>query len=144
MSSGCGYNQLELRARILNQAVGEVADELRLVDVGDFVAYIRCEQFANIRDIVNSSVERFFKAETLSYAWAADFDLDWNSAPTIILDMEFRHSGVRIVFKLLLRDQQTSVSIEYLSLGRPFGDPHQDTARLIEAPAHARLNPGAH
>jgi hypothetical protein len=96
MSSGRGADQAKLRTEVLSQAVEAVADELRLVDVADFITYVHCQQFANIQDIVNSSVELFFKAGTLSYGWAADFELDWNSAPTIILDMEFRHLGVCI------------------------------------------------
>jgi hypothetical protein len=67
-------DQVELPANALGTAFEPVAAELRLVDVADFIAYVRAEKFANIQDIVNSSVELFFKPGTLSFGWAAEFE----------------------------------------------------------------------
>jgi hypothetical protein len=91
---------VEHLANAVSAAFGSVAAELRLVEVGDFIAFIHDEKFANIQDIVNSSVELFFKPGTVSFGWGADFELDWNSTPVIRLDMEFRHGSVWLVFKL--------------------------------------------
>ena len=93
---------------------------------------------------MNSSVELFFKPGALSYGWSADFELDWNGPPAIILDMEFRHCSVWVVFKLVLRAEQMSVTIEYISFGKSSGDPEQDTAQLINAIAGARLPSPSH
>lgn len=128
----------------LAKAFEPVAAELRLVDVADFIAYIHAEKFANIHDIVNSSVELFFKPGTLSFGWDADFELEWNSLPAITLGMEFRHRSVWLVFKLILRAQQTNVIIEYLSLGKTSGDSRQDMTALIETITDARLSPHGH
>ena len=136
--------QVELPAEALGTAFEPVANELRLVDVADFVAYIHAEKFANIQDIVNSSVELFFKPGTLSFGWDAKFELDWNSLPVITLDMEFRHRSVWLVFKLILRALQTNVTVEHLSLGKTSGDPRQDMAALIETIADARLSSHRH
>ncbi|MGH9676964.1 MAG: hypothetical protein ACRD36_07665 [Candidatus Acidiferrum sp.] len=133
-------NQVELPANALDTAFEAVAAELRLVDVADYIAYIHAAKLANIQDIVNSSVELFFKPGTLSFGWGAEFALDWNSLPVITLDMEFRHRAVRLVFKLILRALQTNVTVEYLSLGKASGDPRQDMAVLIQAIAGARLS----
>lgn len=128
----------------LATAFEPVAAELRLVDVADFIAYIHAEKFANINDIVNSSVELFFKPGTLSFGWDAEFELEWNSLPVSTLGMEFRHRSVWLVFKLILRAQQTNVIIEYLSLGKTSGDSRQDMAALIETITDARLSPHGH
>jgi hypothetical protein len=128
-------DHVELLANALGAAFEPLAAELRLVDAGDFIAFIHEEKFANLQDIVNSSVELFFKPGTVSFGWGADFKLDWNSSPVITLDMEFRHGSVWLVFKLILRALQTDVKIEYFSPNN-----RQDTARLIEAIADARLN----
>ncbi|MGH6835294.1 MAG: hypothetical protein ACREC9_07040 [Methylocella sp.] len=133
-------DQVELLANALETAFEPVAAELRLVDVADYVAYIHAAKLANIQDIVNSSVELFFKPGTLSFGWGAEFELDWNSLPVITLDMEFRHRSVWLVFKLILRALQTNVTVEYLSLGKTSSDPSQDMAALIEAIADARLS----
>ncbi|MGO9673063.1 MAG: hypothetical protein ACLPSF_02655 [Methylocella sp.] len=131
--------QAEVRVAALQEAVTALAAELRLVDVADYIAFIRCEHFANIQDIVNSSVELFFRPGALSYGWSAEFELDWESAPKIVFDMEFRHRTIRIVFKLALWGHQSSVSIEYFSASEPAGDEEADTRRMIEALAEARL-----
>jgi hypothetical protein len=128
-------------AKALADGIQDVAAELRLVDVADFVTYIHLEQFANIQDIVNSSIELYFKQGTLIYGWAAEFELDWTNAPAISLNMEFRHRDIWIVFKLTLRAAQTSVNIHCISLGRTSGNYPEDTACLIEAIADARLPP---
>lgn len=133
-------DHVEFRAIDLSVGLEAVAAELRLVDAADFIAYIHDEKFANIQDIVNSSVELFFKPGTLSFGWGADFELEWNSTPVIILDMEFRHRSVWLVFRLFLRAFQSNVSIEYLSLGKSSGNAEQDMASLLAAIADARLN----
>jgi hypothetical protein len=133
---------VEHLANAVSAAFESVTAELRLVEVGDFIAFIHDEKFANIQDIVNSSVELFFKPGTVSFGWGADFELDWNSSPVIRLDMEFRHGSVWLVFKLILRALQTDVKIAYFSPSRSSGDSGQDLAALIEALADARRNSG--
>lgn len=136
-------NQHDERVALLAHAVGAafepVADELRLVDAGDFIAYIHDGKFANIQDIVNSSVELFFKPGTVTFGWGAEFELDWNDTLAITLDMEFRHGPVWLVFKLILRAMQTEVKIEHFS---PKGSlaSRQDLTVLIDAINDARLN----
>ncbi len=132
---------IELLANALRAALEPVAAELRLVDAGDFIAFIHDEKFANIQDIVNSSVELFFKRGALSFGWGAEYELDWNGSPAIILDMEFRRASVWLVFKLVLRAVQTDVKIVYFSSGKSSSDSMQDVAALIEAIADARLAP---
>jgi hypothetical protein len=135
-------DHMELLANAVSAAFEPVAAELRLVDPGDFIAFIREEKFANIQDIVNSSVELFFKPATVSFGWGAEYEFEWNSSPIIRLDMEFRHGSVWLVFKLILRALQTDVKIAYFSPSRSSGDSGQDLAALIEALADARRNSG--
>jgi hypothetical protein len=141
MLLGRREDHVEVLANALGAAFEAVAAELRLVDPGDFIAFIHDEKFANIQDIVNSSVELFFKPGAVSFGWGAEFELDWNSLPVISLDMEFRHGSVWLVFKLILRALQTDVKIKYLSHGGSSGDLRQDAAALIEALKDARLPP---
>ncbi|HZM07077.1 MAG TPA: hypothetical protein VFC11_01330 [Methylocella sp.] len=133
--------RIELLANALRAALEPIAAELRLVDAGDFIAFIHDEKFANIQDIVNSLVELFFKRGALSFGWGAEYELDWNGSPAIILDMEFRRASVWLVFKLVLRAVQTDVKIVYFSSGKSSSDSMQDVAALIEAIADARLAP---
>ena len=125
----------------LVRAFEPVAAELRLVDAANYIAYIHQEKFANIHDIVNSSVELLFQPGTLIFGWGAEYELDWNSAPVVKLDMEFRHRSVWLVFKLVLGTTQTNVIVDYLSLGKPNLGSRQSFAPLMAAIADARLYP---
>ncbi len=107
--------EVDARVAALQDALKDLAAELRLVDVADYIAFIRYEQFANIQDIVNSSVELIFRPGALSFGWAASYELDWASAPKISLGMEFRRLAVRVVFKLALTADRSDVSIEHFS-----------------------------
>src|SRR3974390_3360022 len=84
-------DHVDLLTKALGAAFDPVAAELRLADAGDFIAFIHDEKFANIQDIVNSSVELYFKPGTVSFGWGAEYELDWVSSPVITLDMELRH-----------------------------------------------------
>jgi hypothetical protein len=129
----------ERRARALAEAVAAVGDELRLVDVADYIAYIRNEQLASLQDIVSSSVELYFKPGTLTFGWTASFELDWAMQPTITLGMEFRHREVWMIFALILRAAETSVRIEHLVLSAGMATAAMETERLIDVIADARL-----
>jgi hypothetical protein len=130
-----------VRAKALAEGIKDAAAELRLIDVADFITYIRSEQFANIEDLVNSSVELFFKERTLSFGWAAELDVKWGSPPVVRLDMEFRHKSVSVFFNLTLRSWQGRIDIHHISFENSSDDPDENTRRLIEAIADARLPP---
>lgn len=138
MSPGPHPDQVALRERALLEALSPVAAELRLIDVANFIADIQGEKFANIKDIVHSSIELFFKPETLFYGGGAECEVDWDRAPTIILDMEFRHRSIWVVFKLIIGGSETRGVIEHASFGAAAANAQQETQRLLEAIAEAR------
>ena len=53
------------REVIVAKAIESVVSELRMVDVADYVAYIKLERFANISDLVASAAELYFMPGTL-------------------------------------------------------------------------------
>jgi len=132
-------DHLLVRETVLGEGIRQVAGELRLVDLVDFVTYVRTEQFANLEDIVNSSVELYFKPGTLTFGWAADLDVDWGSPPRVTLDMEFRHLTVSVFFGLALEAEHASVDIRHISFEGASQAPEENTRRLAQAIAAARL-----
>jgi hypothetical protein len=128
----------QLRTEILEEALKNVAAELLLIDLVDLVTYIRTEQFSNLEDLVNSSVELLFKPGTLSFGWAADLDVRWGGPPTISLDMEFRHMSVTAFFNLTIGPFAPRVEIYGLSFDGYGQDPSENTQRLISAIDDAR------
>lgn len=144
MPPGRSEPHAEHRERALAEALAAVGAELRLVDVADYVAYIRNDQLASLQDIVNSSVELYFKPGTLTFAWAADLELDWDTPPKIVLGMEFRHREVWIVFDLILRADETSVTIKHLAFSGAEGTEASETDRLIEVIEDAQIRGRRH
>ncbi|TIX64855.1 MAG: hypothetical protein E5V33_09210, partial [Mesorhizobium sp.] len=53
------------REIIVANAIEEVITELRLIDVADYIAFIRLEHFACLSDLVDSAAELFFMPGTL-------------------------------------------------------------------------------
>ncbi len=139
MSPSLCNPRAERCARALADAVAAVGAELRLVDVADYIAYIRNDHLASLQDIVSSSVELYFKPGTLTFGWAAGFELDWARLPTITLGMEFRHRDAWIVFDLILEAEKTGVDVRHAVVSGANGTPADDMDRLIAAIADARL-----
>ena len=132
------------REKALADGMRDVASELRLIDPADFIAYIRTEQFGNLRNLVNSSTEMFFKPGTITFGLSGEVDLPWGCAPCTSLDMEFHHLNASAYFRLVLRSLQAGIEINYVSFEGGSDDPDKNTARLIEAIEDARLVPVSH
>jgi hypothetical protein len=131
------------REKALAHGLREVAAELRMIDVGDLIAFVRTGQFGNIATLVSSSAELYFKPQTLAFGRSGEVRADWSAAPAVSLDMEFRYRQVCVHFRLLLEAMQAGVEIDYINFEDAAGDPNANTARLVEALAAARLAPAA-
>ncbi|QDG77816.1 hypothetical protein [Labrenzia sp. PHM005] len=134
---------VDLRNRKRQTAIAETLtgfiEDLKLVDVLDFAAYIRLEQHANIADLVKTSAELFFKEDTLRYSMAGQADLDWATRPQIKLDLEFLNKGVWIYFTVILASPDNSVTVSYVEVPDAGGDPVRETELMLEALKDARL-----
>lgn len=137
LRQNCAYAQE--RERVLAEGLKEVAAELRLIEPADLVAFVRTERYGNIRTLVNSATELYFKPEIISFGLAGRVDLRWDGHPSISLDMEFHHRRIDVFFQLLLESAQAGVDIHYISFGATSPDPHENTARLASAIADARI-----
>jgi len=129
------------REKVLGQGIRELASDLRLVEPADYIDFVRTERFANIANLVSSSAELFFKPGTISFGHSGDVDLKWDQPPTVALDMEFRHMRVNVYFRLVLEAQHAGVEITYVAFDGASEEPNENTRRLVEAIADARLMP---
>jgi hypothetical protein len=129
------------REKALADGIKDVASDLRLIEAADLVAYIRTEQFGNIGNLVNSSTELYFKPHTIYFGNSGTINLTWGGAPSVVLDMEFRYMCVNVYFRLLLEACQAGVEIDYVSFENGSADPRENTQRMIDAIASARLSP---
>jgi len=129
------------RERLLAEGIRDVASELRMIEAVDLVTFVRSEQFANLKSLVNSSTELFFKPGTISFGCSGDVDLRWGGLPSVSLDMEFHNRQVSIYFRLLLETLHAGVEIHHISFDQASADPDENTRRLAAAIADARMMP---
>jgi len=100
----------------LAKGVIRLADDLRMVDATDLVAWLRAHRFGNVAAIVNSSTELMFKPGTLRFSLSGGAELTWSGRLGIHLDMEFHHLAIDCYFRLQLEQSQAAVGITYLAV----------------------------
>ncbi|ODT32197.1 MAG: hypothetical protein ABS35_02635 [Kaistia sp. SCN 65-12] len=129
----------DTREIIVAGAIEQVVRELRLVDVADYVAFIRLEHFACLSDLVDSAAELFFLPGTLRLGHGGEAHVEWSGSPRIELDLELRPPGVTVYFQLTLAEHEASVVVNYVSFEHPHEDPSRNTALLRDALERARI-----
>ena len=111
------------REIIVAEAIKEVVSELRLVDVGDYIAYIRLERLASLADLVDTAAELYFLPGTLRLGHGAEAHASWSEAPRIVLDLELRPGGATVYFALTLSADHAAVEVNYVAFEDPSPDP---------------------
>lgn len=127
------------REIIVADAIEQVVGELRLIDVADYIAFIRLEHFACLSDLVDSAAELFFRPGTLRLGHGGEAHVDWSGSPRIVLDLELRPPGVTVYFQLTLSERGTSVTVNYVSFEKPGENPEHNTALLEAVIEQARI-----
>lgn len=127
------------REIIVANAIKEVVSELRLVEAGDYIAYIRLERFASVADLVDSAAELYFEPGTLRLGHGGEAHVSWGHAPRIVLDLELRPIGVTVYFALTMTAKHASVEVNYVSFDNPSADPLENNAFLEAALERARI-----
>jgi hypothetical protein len=127
------------REALVAYAIRDVVSELRMVDVADYIAFIRMERYGNISDIVDSAAELYFMPGTLRLGHGGEAHVAWADTPRIVLDLELRSQGATVYFSLTMTDQTAAVEVNYVSFEAPDPDPLANTRRLEAAIEHARI-----
>jgi len=127
------------RELIVASAIEPVVGELRLIDVADYIAFIRLEHFACLSDLVDSAAELYFRPGTLRLGHGGEAHVDWSGSPRIVLDLELRPPGVTVYFQLTLSEAGNSVAVNYVSFEKPGEDPEHNTALLEAVIEQARI-----
>ena len=144
MTSAAGRTNFRPLEKIIAESIVDVATELRLADVSDLMLFIRCDQAANIEDLVNSSTELYFKNGTLKYALAAGCSVRWDALhhrKRSLLDLtsNSRHAAVTVIFQAgLLSQSRAAVEIIDIFFEETGLSQDVQTQRLVEAVADAK------
>ncbi|WEX08295.1 hypothetical protein [Chelativorans sp. AA-79] len=127
------------REMIVAKAMEEVASELRLIELADYVAFIRLESIASIADIVESAAELYFQPGTLRLGHGCEAHVSWTEPPRIVLDLELRPQGATVYFKLTLNASQAGVEVNYIAFEAPSDSPGANSAFLAQALEASRI-----
>lgn len=127
------------REVIVADAIRDVVGELRMIEVADYIAFIRLESMASIADIVDSAAELYFMPGTLRFGLGGEARVAWGEVPSILLDLELRPHGAVIYFTLRLDAAQAGVEVNYISFEQPSEDPDLNTRFLENGLASARI-----
>ncbi|MHC5308391.1 hypothetical protein [Bartonella sp. LJL80] len=128
----------EMREMMIAKQVARIIPELKLVDAADFIAYIHAERFANITDIIDAATELHFYPHTMRFGNGGSYVLEWDTPPTITLDMEFSNEGVTAYFRLVMSADGFGIELDNVVFENPVDD-ETDTRHLMEALNDARL-----
>jgi hypothetical protein len=127
------------REVIVANAIQQVVSELRLVDVADYIAFMRLESFACIADIVDSAAELYFMPGTLRLGHGGEAHVGWTENPRIMLDLELRPRGVTVYFQLTMTALHASVDVNYVSFDDASANPDENTEFLERALDETRI-----
>lgn len=127
------------REIIIADAIKPVVSELRLVDLADYVAFIRLERFANISDIVASAAELYFMPGTVRLGHGGEAHVEWSGEPRIVLDLELRPRGATVYAKLTLDPDVAGIEVHYVSFDDPHPEPEMNSDFLRVAFEDARV-----
>ncbi|MFD2344287.1 hypothetical protein [Sinorhizobium terangae] len=129
----------EKREQIVAEAIRPVATELRLVDAADFIALLRFESHASLADLVESAAELYFLPGTVNFGLGGNYNLDWDSNPEIVLDLELKLRGVTVYARLTLGNDTAGVEISHISFQHPSTDPDENTVFLAKSLEEAKF-----
>jgi len=129
----------EKREQIVAEAIRPIATELRLIDAADFIALLRFESYASLADLVESAAELYFLPGTVNFGLGGNYNLDWNSCPEIILDLELKPRGVTVYARLVLAADTAGIEISHINFQQPSSDPDENTAFLAKSLEEAKF-----
>ena len=129
----------EARESLVADLLKEVVAELRMVDLADYVAFIRMEHFANLADIVESAAELYFVPGTVRMGNGAEVHLGWSEPARVVLDLELKPQGASVYCTLGLADAHASIDVNYVTFDEPSAEPDANTAFLEASLSNARI-----
>ena len=96
-------------------AIQPLIRELLLVDVADLIAYLTFDQHNQITDIIDSAAEQYFAPGFVGYREIGSADVEWNTSPTITLQMVMNAPNYSFEFALILESQSASINLQRIN-----------------------------
>lgn len=120
---------LELEPHVAT-AIASLAAELRLVDIGDYIAYLRMERFGCIADIVRDASELYFTPGFIEFGMDGEASADWGSAPEVTLMLVINSARATAHVALKLCTDHAEVKLGYVNFNVAL-EAHSDRANML-------------
>lgn len=131
---------LELEPHVAS-AIAGLAAELRLVDISDYIAYLRMEQFGCIADIVQDAADMYFTPGYIEFGMDGEARAEWGAAPEVTLMLVINSARAEAHVALRLCTDHAEVKLGYINFHTAFEDHHDRAAMLIDDIASNRHAP---
>ena len=105
---------LELEPHVAS-AIASLAAELRLVDISDYIAYLRMEQFSCIADIVREAADLYFTPGFVRFDMDGEASADWGAAPEVTLMLVIDSARAKAHVALKLCTDHAEVKLGYVN-----------------------------
>ncbi|QKV19657.1 hypothetical protein [Oricola thermophila] len=113
-------------------AIANLAAELRLVDIGDYIAYLRMEQFDCIADIVRDASEMYFTPGFIEFGNDGEASAEWGSPPEVTLMLVINSARAKAHVALKLCTDHAEVKLGYVSFDHAFDGRHDLATLLVD------------
>ena len=100
---------------VVADALTGFIQELRLIELADFVAYLRLERHVPLAEMVAAAAEMFLAPQFLELGEGSYATLDWSEHPSVCLNLVMNTAGATIYLTLTLREDRANVAINYIA-----------------------------
>ncbi|MEP1206311.1 MAG: hypothetical protein ABJM29_17150 [Rhizobiaceae bacterium] len=114
--------------RLIMLAIQPLIKELLLVDVADLIAYLTFDQHNQIADIVDSAAEQYFAPGFIGYREVGSADIDWDTSPSINLQLTMNAPSYSFEFSLTLESKSASIKLQRINPLTPEGAADDETS----------------
>lgn len=126
---------------IVADALTGFIQEIRLIELVDFIAYLRLERHSQLSDLVTAAAEMYFAPQFLELGDGSYATLDWSERPSIYLNLVLQTAGATIYLTLTLEEERANIAISYIAYHVSCSEPEEIRLLINRGIAHNLIRP---
>ena len=126
---------------IVADALTGFIQEIRLIELVDFIAYLRLERHSQLADLVTAAAEMYFAPQFLELGDGSYATMDWSERPSICLNLVLQTAGATIHLTLTLEDERANIAINYIAYHVSCAEPEEIRLLINRGISHNLIRP---